>query len=473
MKLIFIRIFTIFLFLFAQLVSAQDFNEMSINEMEKLKNQAVANENFTKAAKIKKAIELKQKLDEAVANEDYELAAKLKKQLRNGATGNGNQAPSVTSNSGSSGSSMSNGKYDLDFYNTAYLFDKSNDQVINLEKKTAEIKTTSYSAVFVAGASSYWVVNGLTSEVKLDRNKDYTFLVRVANGVDPSTIFKLAQLELTGREEISRSLLSFKTTAAAYAGGSTDQNTESNVNVSFKKVDEEVYEVVINEVLPPGEYAFVFGDNWFLFSNESQFSNSGLPIISRDTKAMMYDTEGECPKSVWFSIDYSLAKIITNQIKASDDEIRENMYQAATALWDKHVKHGRVEAWLRKEEQGVYYNPFYSLEKAKSSVKNRSMVTNDQEFQLTDEDIENHLGTYEVNYPGLGLVIIPEAFNTINGTAKSYAVWFDFDSRKVVYKYPINIRSDVNDKAKAGGFVDDFILFTKSYIDKDHKNNVK
>lgn len=106
-------------------------------------------------------------------------------------------------------------------------------------------------------------IDGVRSSVRFPKGQ-HRFVVKVWPGMDPFDLVKLYRFEVRPAKQ-DRVVETSKSSRSRYHSYSTD-NTEGRVRVSFKKIGgQAVYEIVHEEALPPGEYAFLSGEKVFAF----------------------------------------------------------------------------------------------------------------------------------------------------------------------------------------------------------------
>ncbi|HMU13135.1 MAG TPA: hypothetical protein PKE53_03970 [Flavobacteriales bacterium] len=106
-------------------------------------------------------------------------------------------------------------------------------------------------------------IEGVRSSVRYKQGQ-HRFVVKVWPGMDPFDLVKLYRFEVIEKKN-ERVVETSKSSRSRYHSYSTD-NTEGRVRVSFKKLaGQGVYEIVHEEPVPPGEYAFLSGEKVFAF----------------------------------------------------------------------------------------------------------------------------------------------------------------------------------------------------------------
>lgn len=297
------HLFILFFFLGAFSLSAQETdNQKRIKAIPTEINKAVASEDFQKAADLKREQELREELETALKSEDYQKAANLKKQIETGEGGNSGTDNSAkiaelekemqtavdnedykragdlkkeiesiksgkpvdnTSSNRSSGSSSnySGNTPTIDFVNQVFLLNNDNSTT-KLEKVQGKLTTSAGGFGGYGSATSSYVLEGSRSPVRLSPNQ-MKFVVKVYQGIDPSESFVLSKVEVRGRRK-NRYADQYKSTSA-WGHSETGKVSENQVEIQFKKLSDEVFEITIPGGIEPGEYAFQYIDKLFAF----------------------------------------------------------------------------------------------------------------------------------------------------------------------------------------------------------------
>lgn len=135
------------------------------------------------------------------------------------------------------------------------------DKPSYLEVKTGkliELEKSQYNTMAKAKglfkAEGGFVLNGASSQVSLERQKELKFIVRIADSIDPTSIFDLAKFTIRGNQRI------FIITTAKATSTSTSLE---KIPYEVKKIKNEYYYLIVKD-LPSGEY--FFGSNEFMFA---------------------------------------------------------------------------------------------------------------------------------------------------------------------------------------------------------------
>lgn len=446
-------------------IFAQTFDDKSVTQLTSLKKKAASKQDYELAAKYKKAIEIKGELSKAVKAEDYSKAASLKKEL---SALNGS-APLSNSKKGSS-THAAKGSETL-YANTVYLRNNVTGEDRKLEMQDAKFAIETYSAFVVAGSTSFWTVKGYYSTMQLTKKDDFTFVIKMGAGVDPASIVSLVKLSLLGKQTLSRKQLDSKTTAAAYAGAQTASNLSQDVPISFKDIGDNVYEIVINQMILPGEYAFKFGIKWYLFGTQDRVSNNPeypATAASYDTKEF-YHLPSDAPNLTWLGIDCSLFLFRSNYNVGREGTVKSILLDGFDYNRDKYMNHGKLESWFDKKTR-MNYLPAFGYDVTQKNLTSKWIIPREEEYQpLTKEQIEKHIKDYEINMEGIGMVLISEIIDRATGKHHASMVVFDFETREVLLMQKLVTKIATDRTPKDGNFAKDFLYSTKLFVDRYYR----
>jgi len=453
--------FLTILFVFISLIgfSQKPLTEYSIEELESEKSKAVAAEDYANAAKFKKAISLQEELKDAVAAEDYDKAASLKAEINNLSSNSGNANKSASANSSSN--TASGTAPNMEFVNQVYLWNKSANTVSDLEKDKPEIKTKTSAGWGYAESQSFWVIDGSASSVKVS-GEQAEFILNITPGMDPADLFRLIKFEIIDGK---RHLPSFKSTAGAWVGGSTKERKDRDVPVSFDKVDDGVYHVIIKRNLSRGEYAFYGLNKMFSFSlTGSVTSNASGSNSEPGFGEQEYSTEHVYTNETayWFGADFSLFRLTDPKLIGQESTFKKYI-TAWQRLYNNEIPARKLQSWLRKSHledmtgtgQDLYHQ-----------YLDPAWIVGVSHF-IDESAIQEHLKNYDINNGGIGLVFMVENTDKLAKRMRGYFVWFDMSSRKILQI------EKAEGKPSSGGMTSywgkSFIPATKIYIDKVYK----
>ena len=128
------------------------------------------------------------------------------------------------------------------------------------KKILVELEKSQYNTIAKAKglfkAEAGFFLNGSSSPVKIDKEQELSFMVKVQPGTDPTTVFDLVQFDVKNGKRV------FITSKATVAGSS---NSYTKIDYEVKKIKEGVYYLIVPN-LQAGEYFFGSKDFMFAFS---------------------------------------------------------------------------------------------------------------------------------------------------------------------------------------------------------------
>lgn len=136
----------------------------------------------------------------------------------------------------------------------AYVDSKTN-QLIELEKSQYN---TMAKAKGLFSAEGGFFLNGTSSSVKIAKQTELKFVVKVIPGTDPTSVFDLVQFEIRKNQRV------FITTKAK---ATSTSNSFEKINYEVKKIKEGYYYLIVKNI-DKGEYFFGSNDFMFAFSVE-------------------------------------------------------------------------------------------------------------------------------------------------------------------------------------------------------------
>jgi len=261
-------------------VDSEDFQKAADLKNEKklrldMKN-ALYDEDYAKAAQLKNQISmisgegnsnkiasLEKELDQAINSEDYGRASQIKNQieaLKNGSS----SSQSISTTQVVSGDILDQ----LEFINQVYYYEKSSGRAVPLEKGKPEAKSSTKAVPGYAQSTTYYVIDGVRSSVRFSGASGHSFIVKTTPGVDPSDTFRLVKFEILGRNNPQRHMAAFTATGSGWgwgSGGSSGQISKFDVPIEFKKIENGVYEIILQQSLEKAEYTFYLPNKMYAF----------------------------------------------------------------------------------------------------------------------------------------------------------------------------------------------------------------
>jgi hypothetical protein len=450
--------FLVLLFTFiANFFFAQDYSQMSLIELEQLKSEAAASENYQEANKIKTIIELKKKLKIAADSENYAEAAKLKSEIQSLVNGKIQETSTSQQNR--------NGALNFEFYNKVYVVEAGQPN-LELEIQNSMQSTSTHIGYGFYKSIIFDYVPGQYSSTQLKKGRHYKLYYKAEKGIDPNTTFKMAKLELSAYETaLTRRYISNEVKAATYKGD-YPVNFNNIIPLTFNKISDDIYELSFDQLIEPGEYAIMNGNNWHLFGVQDVISlNPNLKEPTEIVPIEFYENDYSLPKLAFLGVDYSLCKFTSTKNMGRDFECRNAWDKGNMKFYKSAVKQGRIEGWLSKPGNLIFYPEFGRSISAKQFPE-KWILPDETQYSISIEELEKHIQNYQVNFPGLGMVILPEFFQMKSKDLTGYVVIYDFRTRKIVDYYHAEFGLAIDNGFDDDDFEANFLRILKYYIDR-------
>lgn len=140
-----------------------------------------------------------------------------------------------------------------------------NDKPAYLDPKTKQLKeleksqyNTMAKAKGIFKAEGGFSLNGISSSVKLPKQDELKFIVKITPGQDPTSIFDLAKFEVRKDQRVLITTL---------AKATSTTTSLAKINYEVKKIKEGYYYLIVKN-LDKGEYFFGSKDFMFAFGVE-------------------------------------------------------------------------------------------------------------------------------------------------------------------------------------------------------------
>ncbi len=469
--------------------------DYSLQELDQLKKDAVSADKMNDAAVYKKAIDLKTKLEVALLAENYTEAASIKEQLKTLSLGANDtsklendikkavaaedytkaallkkQLDNLKNNKVESNTTSESQIPTLEFINQVYFWNKADHSVKNLEYDTPQMQTTAAGGFGYAQATSFWVVSGTRSDVTINPNESTSFILKVTPGQNPTDMFRLVRFQILGKKNPSRHMAAVTVSSAAYAGSSTKERRDNDVMISYNKIDEGYYEIIVNGQLSPGEYTFYGLGKMYSFSVNTAYSNNNTSRVTNESANSNVNSTTNYSKSsiygennmTWFGIDFSLFNYTFTKKMGREDDLQKNMNNWIIK-YDHEINESNLKRWLHKP--GFVTDKDYSENLYHTHLK-KNWISYDYN-DVSQNAIQNHLNYYKSNTKGIGLVVLPEHFNEDRNNYTIEFVWFDTETKAIISTQKISGRGSGG--ATLNGWIDVLIEATKTYIDQYYK----
>lgn len=143
---------------------------------------------------------------------------------------------------------------------------------------------------------------------------------------------------------------------------------------------------------------------------------------------------------VWFGVDFSFLRL-SNEKKIGDEEIVETYLPVWLDEHNKAFPNVKLASMLGKKK--VINDKEYTSRAYTTLMPNQWIIS--KRHTISEDDIAEHIRDFESENHGLGLVYVVENFfkglsgpgDPLPSKVYGYFVWFDIDSKKIIYTHVI------------------------------------
>ncbi len=128
----------------------------------------------------------------------------------------------------------------------------NNGELENIERTDATMEVKSKGLGY-GGVEIYYTAFGSESNTRFNKESLPRIFIKLEGNIDPSEIILIVK-EDTKRKKKDRRR--FKQGSMKLGGGARDIS-ENQINFSVKKIRDDVYEIILDIAIEPGEYAFM------------------------------------------------------------------------------------------------------------------------------------------------------------------------------------------------------------------------
>lgn len=130
-----------------------------------------------------------------------------------------------------------------------------NNNLTSLENADGKLETK-FLGMGYGGAETYYSAKLPKSTTRISKSSMPKIIVKIIGGVDPSQYIKLSKAEI---KKGNRKFMQNKT---SFGGGNKDLS-DTFIKLDFKKIRNEIYEIILPSNIEIGEYGFI--SNGFVY----------------------------------------------------------------------------------------------------------------------------------------------------------------------------------------------------------------
>lgn len=154
------------------------------------------------------------------------------------------------------------------YYHQPCVLDEGATSIRRMEKASAERKTTSVRVPYYSNTSSFLVMAGDRSNVRINANSQTKIVISMEPGYDPMDLLRLVKFKvdkLHRRDRQKSRILPVSQSSASWMVGGSQSFTKNDLRFQVTHLEEDVYEIIPDNSLAPGEYAFLIDNKFYAF----------------------------------------------------------------------------------------------------------------------------------------------------------------------------------------------------------------
>lgn len=175
------------------------------------------------------------------------------------------------------------------------------------------------------------------------------------------------------------------------------------------------------------------------------------------TKNDIYGTS-----ATWLGVDFSLLTFVSTKKQGQESE-NLKFIPEWQKLYRQHVPEAKLGRWLTKTS----FTPDCSQAEGLYLTTLQSGWISGTRKMLSQNQLQTQVLNYKASGNGVGLVLIPEAFNELTGEIYVYFVWIDMSSKAIIHTQSVSAKTGAG--TMASRWLDGLITVTKTYVDTYYK----
>ena len=171
------------------------------------------------------------------------------------------------------------------------------------------------------------------------------------------------------------------------------------------------------------KYIFIIIITAFSFNAKTQKMKKGLIYNPQSEKVFL------AKEIIYYGIDFSHFKVSDFKKINQGEEMKTKHIPALAGRFNEYLQPERASKHLEKQVIGDYHSVQFLIKDI-----NPDNIVLGSKFILTNDSISEIIKNYKLKETtGIGLVQIPESFNKAERYVTSFSVFFDIQSREVLY----------------------------------------
>jgi hypothetical protein len=195
----------------------------------------------------------------------------------------------------------------------------------------------------------------------------------------------------------------------------------------------------------------------FVFS--SQKTNNHL-VTTKYKISQVKDTNQNI---TWLGADCSLYRFKSNVNIAQDEKLKEVLLKGHLYFNNRHMNYKQLASWLNKERSQVINNYEFGMEQTKLNLAKYWILPECECYYLRQNDISKYIKTLSIQEKGIALILLPES--TDAKFNYSWVVFFDMESKDVIWMDRYHTARKLNVVPRRGHFGTEWLAVMKNFVD--------
>lgn len=184
----------------------------------------------------------------------------------------------------------------------------------------------------------------------------------------------------------------------------------------------------------------------------------------------IFDLPKNESKITWFGVDCSLYKLQSDLNLAQDEKLRVVLINAIEFHKNSHMSAKQLRGWLNVKEIDDKY--LFGIEQIENNLPKIWILNEEEMYHITRAQIREHIKTLKVSGQGIGIIEIPETTDMLKRRHFGWVVFFDVETKEVVWMDRFKSNQHLNESPKLGHFATEWAMIMKEFIDKVYKKNI-
>ncbi len=194
--------------------------------------------------------------------------------------------------------------------------------------------------------------------------------------------------------------------------------------------------------------------------------------LSDTTKISTFNLQNTNESLTWLGVDCSLYKIKSNKNIAQDDKIKETLLDGISYFHNRHMNKNQLAGWLGIKKERLISKIEFGKNQTKINLPKHWILPSCECYYLRRENIIDYIKTYKIEGSGIALVFIPELTNMHEHINYSWIVFFDLETKNIIWMNRYTTTQKLNSTPRKGHFGTEWMIIMKDFIDGEYQKKL-